>query len=607
MCGVAGIFSYHTNAPKVEHAVLHNICEYMAKRGPDSKGEWYSDNGRVALGHRRLSIIDLSDKAKQPMQIENGNLIICFNGEIYNYRELRKKLELNGHVFSSDSDTEVILHLYADRGEKMLHELRGMFSIVLWDNQKQSLLLARDPFGIKPLYYEDDGHTVTFASQVKALLAGDKVLRNTDPAGIVGFLMFGSVPEPYTCYQNVKSIPAGSYMWITNSGLSSPVNYCSLNSVWGKQQQKNNFEILLRESLLDSVWHHQIADVPVGAFLSSGIDSITLLALMKESRDNNDQEIKTITLTFEEYKNTINDEAPLATEIARQLGTSHINRMITKNEFETCLPKILHAMDQPSIDGINTWFVSKIAAEQGLKVAISGLGGDELFGSYPSFRDVPLWHRYIGPISRIGKPLSGFMKTLMYRFIPPKILALLDYADTLTGAYFVRRGLFMPWEITKIIDKDLATSGLEKLNPINYLNALINKLPSGASYATVSTLEASHYMRNQLLRDADWAGMDHSLEIRVPLVDIRLWSNIANQLIALEPGSAKKMLLKSTNLNTAEKIMYRPKTGFSVPYENWIIQQPEYRIPDKNMQIQSSNWHWSRKFALQILQSFKLI
>src|SRR5262249_33271410 len=276
-------------------------------------------------------------------------------------------------------------------------------------------------YGIKPLYYADDGWTLRFASQVKALLAGGKVSRNQEPAGWVGFCLFGSVPEPFTTRQEIRALPAGSTLWVDRVGTRETKQYFSIAGTYSSAEttrsltSDENLQLAAREALLDSVRHHLVADVPVGAFLSSGIDSGALVGLM---RDAGQQDIQTVTLAFEEFRGRYEDEAPIAAEVAAQYGTRHTTRVVTEQEFRDDLPKILDAMDQPTIDGINTWFVSKAAHELGLKVAISGLGGDELFGGYPSFRDVPLWVRALavpGRIPGLGE-LARWLLTGLGRF-----------------------------------------------------------------------------------------------------------------------------------------------------------------------------------------------
>ena len=377
MCGVAGIYAYHYAAPDVDRSELRRIRDHMATRGPDGDGEWASDSRRVALAHRRLSIIDLSERGAQPMANANGKLIVTFNGEIYNYQVLRKNLEAKGYVFRTRSDTEVLLHLYAEKGEAMVHDLRGMFAFALWDANKGALLLTRDPYGIKPLYYADDGWTVRVASQVKALLTSPRVSRDPDPAGIVGFYLFGSVPEPYTTYQEIRAVPSGAVMWVDQLGPHEPKVYFSIAETYAQAEQQtapletDAAQALARKAVLESVRHHLVADVPVGLFLSAGVDSCALAALACEVVDG--APLSTITLAFEEFRGRHEDESPIAETVAKRYGTRHITRTVTELEFQEELPKILAAMDQPSIDGINTWFVSKAAQEQGLKVALSGL------------------------------------------------------------------------------------------------------------------------------------------------------------------------------------------------------------------------------------------
>ena len=308
MCGINGIFAYHYAANPIDRAELIRTRDHMAARGPDGMGEWIGKDDRIGLGHRRLAIIDLSDAAAQPMVSADGKLVVIFNGEIYNYRELRGRLEAKGYVFRSQSDTEVLLHLYAEKGEAMVHDLRGMFAFAIWDTEQRTLLLARDPYGIKPLYYADDGWTLRFASQVKALLAGGAVSRDPEPAGQVGFYLFGSVPEPFTTYQEVRALPAGSTLLVDRVGAHEPQRYYSIAEAYCDAEAPVPAHArmddaaatgVIREALLDSVRHHLVADVPVGAFLSAGIDSGALVGLM---RDAGQQDIQTVTLAFEEFR-----------------------------------------------------------------------------------------------------------------------------------------------------------------------------------------------------------------------------------------------------------------------------------------------------------------
>jgi asparagine synthase (glutamine-hydrolysing) len=610
MCGIAGIYAYRSSAKSVDRNELVRIRDHMASRGPDGKGEWYSADGRIGLGHRRLSIIDLSSRAAQPMQTADGRLVISFNGEIYNYRALRRKLEAKGYIFRSDSDTEVLLHLYADLGCEMLRELRGMFAFSIWDNRERQLLLARDPYGIKPLYYVDDGWTVRFASQVKALMAGRGVSSDLDPAGWVGFYLFGSVPEPFTTYRDVHAVPAGSFVRMDQSGSGTPVQYYSIATTYAEAQgrlyspsRKQEVVTAVREAVLDSVCHHLVADVPVGAFLSAGVDSGALVGLMREAGQ---QDIQTVTLAFDEFRGTADDEAPEASGVADYYETRHTTRTVDEKEFQSDLPRIIEAMDQPTVDGINTWFVSKVANELGLKVAISGLGGDELFGGYSSFRSIPSWVRWMAAPSAtpsLGRVLRhAFCKLHGEKLgFSPKAAGFVELGGSYPGAYLLRRGIFMPWELSKVLDPDFVRDGLERLDPFTQIARALEG-GSAQPFARVATLESSLYMRNQLLRDTDWTSMAHSLEVRVPLVDAELLRRIAPITCGAYGRLGKELLASTLPRKLAEQHKTRGKTGFSTPIAAWL--QNGASAAKLNPRVPMS--HWSRSWLCTVAGQFEL-
>jgi asparagine synthase (glutamine-hydrolysing) len=610
MCGIAGIYAYCSTARSVDHDELVRMRDHMSARGPDGSGDWYSADGRVGFGHRRLSIIDLSSRGAQPMQTAAGRLVITFNGEIYNYRALRTKLEAKGYVFQSASDTEVLLHLYAELGHYMLRELRGMFAFGIWDSREQQLLLARDPYGIKPLYYADDGSTLRFASQLKALMAGGGVSSDPDPAGWVGFYLFGSVPEPFTTYREVRALPAGSFIYIDQHGLGAPTQYYSIARTYSQAQRSHSAATaeeespaLTRDALLDSVRHHLVADVPVGAFLSAGVDSSTLVGLMRETGQ---QDIQTVTLAFDEFRGTPNDEASEAAAVAEYYATRHTTRVVGENEFRSDLPAIIEAMDQPTIDGINVWFVSKAAHELGLKVAISGLGGDELFGGYPSFRHLPTSVRWLAAPSSIpflGQVLRRALRSMRSEKwgLNPKAAGLVEFGGSYAGAYLLRRGLFMPWELSEVLGPEVAQEGLKRLDPIKHIaGTLIPDLPQ--PFARVATLESSLYMRNQLLRDTDWASMAHSLEVRVPLVDAVLLEKLASIGISTGQPKTKSLLMEAPRRPLPRGVIHRRKTGFNVPIAKWIGRQQQSVISDwkRVPLLRSPRCHWSRRWAYSI-------
>ncbi|HXX80154.1 MAG TPA: asparagine synthase (glutamine-hydrolyzing) [Thermodesulfovibrionales bacterium] len=575
MCGIVSIFCYNSSSG-VDHDELRRIRDYMINRGPDGYGEWYSEDNRIGLGHRRLAIIDLSESGAQPMKTADGRYVITFNGEIYNYKALRTQLEEKGYKFHSTSDTEVLLHLYSDKGPDMLHELRGMFAFAIWDNREKSLFLARDPFGIKPLYYSDNGKVFKAASQVKALLQGNNIDTALEPAGHVGFFLWGHVPEPYTLYLGIRSLQAGHYILINADGKGKEQCYQDIKEVYQHAEQDASLAwnanplSALRSLLLGSVNHHLIADVPVGLFLSSGIDSTSLTGLACEI---NKATVHTVTLGFKEYVGTQNDETLLAKKIAEQFGARHDTVWISRNDFTSSFDHFLKVMDQPSIDGLNSYFVSKVAVQSGIKVALSGLGGDEIFGSYPSFKQIPFAVRFLRPLAAFpafGRSVRTASTPLLKYITSPKYAGLLEYGTSFSGAYLLRRGLFMPWELPDVLDPEVVKTGWNELQPLVCLEKTVTGIRT--DYLKVSALEFSWYMRNQLLRDTDWASMAHSLEIRTPFVDTEFLAGIA-PFLTRDSRPRKQDIPRTLTNPLPVEVTQRPKTGFSVPLREWLFDQ----------------------------------
>jgi len=572
MCGIAAIFAYGV-APPVEQEELLRIRDAMANRGPDGAGVWISEDQRIGMAHRRLAIIDLSAAGDQPMSTQDGSLQIVFNGEIYNYQSLRRELEGEGCHFRTTSDTEVLLHLYARRGVDMVHALRGMYAFAIWDDRKKGLFLARDQFGIKPLYYSIQGGTIRVASQVKALLKSNEIDTTPAPAGHVGFFLWGHVPEPYTLYKNIRALPAGSSLRIDKSGHKEFRQFFNianeLTKVSSVTHTVSHSDMLeqLQSALLDSVRHHLIADVPVGVFLSAGLDSTTLAAL---ARDAGVDKLQTVTLGFGEFAGTRNDEVPLAEQVARHYSTRHQTRWVTKEDFQSEYHHLLDVMDQPTVDGVNMYFVSKAAKEAGLKVALSGVGGDELFGGYSSFQDIPKMVKMFKPFRAIpafGKGFRYIAAPILKHFTSPKYAGLLEFGGTVGGAYLLRRGFYMPWELPNVLDADLVRQGWQELQTMKCLSQTTEGFSNLRT--KVTALETAWYMRNQLLRDTDWAGMAHSLEIRVPLVDIELFRAVSpwfNSSII----PSKLLMAKASSIPLPREILNRVKTGFSIPVQKWL-------------------------------------
>jgi asparagine synthase (glutamine-hydrolysing) len=489
---------------------------------------------------------------------------------------LRAELEANGIEFRTTCDTEGLLHLYALEGPEMVRRLRGMFAFAIWDAARQGLFLARDPYGIKPLYVSDDRATVRFASQVKALLAGGAIGREPEPAGVVGFHLFGHVPEPFTLYRDLRALPAGCTQWIDSAGAERPKPFVSIPSILAEgaaaPAPAGELDARVRAAVAGSVAAHMLSDVEVGCFLSAGVDSGAMLGLMREASS---APLRAITLAFEEFRGTAEDEAPLAAKVANVYGCRHEVRWVAKQEFEADLPAIFAAMDQPSIDGVNTWFVAKAAREAGLKVAISGLGGDELLAGYPSFVDLPRWRRRYGPLAGVG--LGGVARMVLGAAAPglvrekPKAAGMLEYAGSWTGAYLLRRGLFLPHELPALVEPELAREGLKRLQLMPSLAASLDPDP-GSDVGRVCALESLNYMKNQLLRDADWAGMAHSVEIRPPLVDIELLRALAPSIATLQPGAGKAALAAAPSQPLPAEVVTRAKTGFFVPTGAWMAE-----------------------------------
>lgn len=497
------------------------------------------------------------------MQADDSGLSITFNGEIYNYRELRQELRQAGQSFLSATDTEVLLKLYALHGPAMLPKLRGMYAFAIWDAKKNGLFLARDPLGIKPLYYASGAGVFRFASQSRALVAGGNVDGAPSPAARAGFLLWGSVPEPLTWWSGVAALPAGHWLWVDADGIRQPRRFFDLEAVFSRTEGKEIAPAGLVAALSQSVACHMVADVPVGVFLSSGIDSAVIASIAcAHARE----QLRSITVEFDEFRDTGKGEAPLSAWIAAQLGMHHQAVRFGAQDFIRHRPRILQAMDQPTIDGINTYFVSLAAREAGLKVALSGVGGDELFGGYPSFHQVPSLVRRLAPIASpaVGRLIRRVTAPVLAQRLP-KLPGIVEYGASLADAYFLRRALFMPWELPGILGRDQAADALQALAQALPRPALPNTTP----YGVVAYLEISRYMRNQLLRDTDWSSMQHGVEVRVPFADAELVARLA-------PGIGSPRPPRKADLATAvpagvwERLAGRAKQGFEVPIGHWM-------------------------------------
>ena len=566
MCGIIGAFSWRGSAAPPERQHVERGRDAMWRRGQDGSGYWQSDDGRAAFGHRRLAIIDLDDRSRQPLS--RGPLTIAFNGEIYNFAELRDELEALGVAFTTKGDSEVILALFERDGAAAFERLRGMFAIAIFDERSGSLTLARDPYGIKPLYVAQADGCLWFGSQVKALRMIPTISSEPDPAGLTGFHLWGSVPEPFTLFKAIRALAPGHWQHVDRDGPRPATCFASIPATLASATIDDNgdVEAIVGSAIRDSVRAHLVADVEVGLFLSAGIDSAALLGTIATLGQ---QRVKAITIGFEEFDGTALDEVPLAARSAAMYGAEHIVDRLSRRDIEDHLDTVLETMDQPSIDGVNSWFASRAAHNAGLKVVMSGLGADELLAGYSTFDSVPALHRrarlaanlpFVGAIADWGlrNGLKGFDRK------HPKASGVLRHGGTLPGAYLVRRALLMPHRLDAALDRDTLHAGLATLRPVERVAGSLDPVPPGTT-AQMMALEAGNYMRNQLLRDADWSSMAHTLELRVPFVDWPTLRKIAPVAVLLGNRRGKRALAQVPIPPLDPEILTRRKSGFATP------------------------------------------
>ena len=578
MCGIFGILV--TNGP-VPTNLLEQATDSLSHRGPDDRGTVVirARNSRpleIGLGSRRLAILDLSSQGHQPMQDpESGNWIV-YNGEIYNFREIRTRLQSEGVRFDSQSDTEVLLKAYARWGEKCLGELRGMFAFAIWDAKKSRLVLGRDPMGIKPLYYCSTEKYFLFASELRTLLGTGLVPRKLDPAGLINYLNFGSLYDPITMIQGVTALEAGHFAVWENGRLTDAMYWdmaphgraeTAASCLAGNEAARKNLEDEVYDTLDQAVRMQMVSDVPVGLFLSGGIDSSSLAGILHRAGIH----LNTFSIIFREAEYS---EAEYSREVARVFAAEHQEIMVSQGDVLDAIPYALKAMDQPTIDGMNTYLISRQTRAAGIKVALSGLGGDELFAGYSTFRDVPRMERFAQFWGRCPSFLRGPLMRMFARFASDtdknrKLAALGEGPGSALHPYFLARALFTPEQrnalLASVDEAALVRSDAplrESLSHAQELDA-INR---------VSYLEARCYMLNTLLRDSDAMSMGHGLELRVPLIDHAL----ADKLMAL-PGVwkmndnvPKPLLVHALKGALPGDIVHRKKQGFTLPFERWL-------------------------------------
>ncbi|MEH1792148.1 asparagine synthase (glutamine-hydrolyzing) [Nostoc sp.] len=593
MCGIAGILTKTEIKNSLENLMLR-MQTALQHRGPDDQGIYISPNREVAFAHTRLSILDLSAAGHQPMSTPDGRYWITFNGEIYNFRQLRLDLEAKGEKFYSQTDTEVILKLYQQQGTECVKNLRGMFAFAIWDNQEQTCFIARDALGIKPLYYWQSGATLIFASEIRAILASKLPSIALSPEGLYGYLVSGSVPEPHTLIAGIRCLEAGHWLRWQAGNLSQQqywqINFAAETISLIEAKEK------VRNALIYSIEHHFISDVPVGIFLSGGIDSSSIVALARQTQKGN---LRTYSIGFEENEW---NEGEIAQKVAQEFDTEHTEYKVTASLGRDLLPKFLASIDQPSIDGFNTFCVSQIARKDGTKVVLSGLGGDELFGGYKTFQQVPNMVRWGQQLQKIQPISSSLGRGLASWGTSPRIRRLGDFLQqkpTTAAAYRSFRGIFShreAWKITQHYFKDAFLPIWEGV--IFQDRSLPKNLPSLED--EVSLLELSCYMRNQLLRDSDVMSMSWGLELRVPLVDQALLEAIASIPSTMRLAQGKQLLVQAIP-ELPSWLLNRPKRGFFFPFQQWIEKDWSDYFPAQELGKDINLKLWYRNWSLAIL------
>jgi len=587
MCGICGSVGIE-NAVQAE-SVVRRMAAAMLHRGPDDDGFLIAPAGapRVTFGMRRLSIIDLPG-GKQPIFNERGDVAVVFNGEIYNFQRLRDDLSAAGHQFRTNSDTEVIVHGYEEWGAACVERFDGMFAIALLDMRAApKVLLARDRMGIKPLYYAIVDGSLHFASEVRALLAGGNVPREISPDALDSYLLFGSVCEPMTLVEGVFSLPPGHRLVV---GASAPIHHAEPRAYWSFTEvaaanRANAPKTLtvaaqeLRPILERAVSDHLIADVPLGVFLSGGLDSTAIVSLASKEKSD----LQTFTVVFPEQEFS---EAKAARTTAAQLGTHHEELLLDAAEMLEQVDEAVASLDQPSMDGINSYFVSRAARKAGLKVALSGVGGDEIFGGYSTFASGPK----AGRLAAIGRKLPRSLRAATAPAVGRvggrgdagrKVAALWQNSEALPDPYFFTRTLFTPDHVSAL--RGASRSPAKHTAPWRkWLTETAREASTLDSFAAISCMESRSYMVNTLLRDTDAVSMAHSLEVRVPLLDHLLVHFVAGLPAAAKQkrGVSKALLVEALRDVLPQEIIAQRKRTFTFPWERWLRGPLGERIGD---------------------------
>jgi asparagine synthase (glutamine-hydrolysing) len=622
MCGIAGLIEGDCPAGSREARVAR-MCDLMIHRGPDDSG--IVSIGPATLGMRRLAIFDPAN-GHQPMSTPDGRYTLVFNGAIYNHSSLREELEPMGYAFRTRCDTEVLLAALAHWGAECLPHLRGMFAFALWDSVSESLFAARDPFGIKPFYYSQDTRSFQFASEITALVAGRTSSPVVDLKAVAGYLDWFSVPAPQTIYSGVYCLQPGECLTLGKSGLQVQ-KWWTFGGIKENARQctsREEFVRILRSRLEDTIKAHVLADVPVGAFLSGGLDSAIIAALMARVSGN---VLKTFSIGFEEEDFSEADDAEVT---AHHIGAVHHTRILTGDEVARDLSGIMAAYDQPTGDGINTYYASQTAQAGGVKVALSGLGGDELFGGYPSFRSIPQLARMLPAWLRLpAVARSVMLKALEQGGVRARKLSdfLRNARDTHELASLQRR-VFSEKRRRSMLSPEViaAIEGSAPFHPA--LEAIRTDLGNADAFSTVSAWELRTYMADVLLRDSDVMSMRHSLELRVPFIDTPFveWLWRQPPRFRQDRSRPKSVLADATADLLPPALLRRKKRGFTLPFGIWMRRDlrpfledtfsPESigrsglfaTVPVRNLwsgfAAGGEDREWSRVWSLAVLISF---
>jgi asparagine synthase (glutamine-hydrolysing) len=568
MCGIFGFVGRRDRASAID---LNLALKSLHHRGPDDSGTYLSVSKRnpdlaCAFAHTRLSIIDLSPAGHQPMTTEDGRYTIVYNGEVYNFAALKDELQQGGVRFRSHTDTEVVLEAYRRWHSDAVERLQGMFAFAIWDDDESTLFLARDHFGVKPLYYSESAEGFAFASEVRTLLATGVVSRQACRSGVLSYLLTGSVSDPFTILEGAKALLPAHYA-VVGGGTSAHTRYWDFPAGLSRSDAANAVDEV-RGRLREAVDRELVADVPVGVFLSGGVDSSALVSLASRSRPR----LHTFTMTFDE---TSYNEERFAAKVASQFATDHHQVHLDGTAALEEIGRVLTAYDQPSADGVNTYFVSKAAIDAGLSVALSGVGSDEIFGGYGYFSDF----RRLLRINQIASHLPPFVSRAFreagaFNGVSPrarKFAAALRASDP-ESLYDVIRSMFTPRQVAHLLP-DLA----QEPKPA----AAESVRRDEDAVSMFSRFELTRYLRNTLLRDTDSMSMAHSLEIRVPYLDHKLVEAVVALPASMKlNGRMNKPLLISAVGDLPLDVIDRPKMGFNLPLEVWSRGVMRDRLAD---------------------------